>query len=586
MSNIVSNIKTRKKINLSFLTVTVVLLALFAMAFGAINSSADTIDNRQGRENKWSFQSRQRLRTVNRKASVRFGSSAKNLTPVFSKQVQPLIEDLLEGDLDTTFGTGGKVTTQFGTSQSEAAAVVLQSDGKFVAAGYSFNGTNSDIALARYNANGSLDTTFGTGGIVTTDIGNVDNASFALAIQPADGKLIAAGSSINGTNDDFAVVRYNTNGTLDNTFGTGGIVTTNFAGNSFDYIEAVALQPDGKIVAAGSLFNGSSFLFALARYNTNGTLDDTFGTGGRVTTSFTNVDDLARAMVLQPDGKIIVAGEADTDIVVARYNSNGTLDTTFDGDGKAITSIGLFNAAYDVALQPDGKIVIAGEAGDGNNSDFVAARYESTGSLDLTFDGDGIVTTPIGSSNEIATAISLQSNGKIIVGGFSFNGGNDDFALVRYNSNGTLDSSFGTGGKVTTDFSSSNDYALALAIQADSRVIVVGSSNTNFAAAAYSLGTTTGCSYSLSPTSATVTAFPGTGSFSINTGAGCSWTAVSNNPWITITGGSSGTGNGVVDFSFASNKATTPRTGTITAGGQTFTLTQTKSRMRSRVTTF
>jgi len=586
MSNIVSNIKNRKKINLSFLTVTVVLLALFAMAFGAINSSADTIDNRQGRENKWSFQSRQHLRTVNRKASVRFGSSAKNLTPVFSKQVQPLIEDLLEGDLDTTFGTGGKVTTQFGTSQSEAAAVVLQSDGKFVAAGYSFNGTNSDIALARYNANGSLDTTFGTGGIVTTDIGNVDNASFALAIQPADGKLIAAGSSINGTNDDFAVVRYNTNGTLDNTFGTGGIVTTNFAGNSFDYIEAVALQPDGKIVAAGSLFNGSSFLFALARYNTNGTLDDTFGTGGRVTTSFTNVDDLARAMVLQPDGKIIVAGEADTDIVVARYNSNGTLDTTFDGDGKAITSIGLFTAAYDVALQPDGKIVIAGEAGDGNNSDFVAARYESTGSLVLTFDGDGIVTTPIGSSNEIATAISLQSNGKIIVGGFSFNGGNDDFALVRYNSNGTLDSSFGTGGKVTTDFSSSNDYALALAIQAASRVIVVGSSNTNFAAAAYSLGTTTGCSYSLSPTSATVTAFPGTGSFSINTGAGCSWTAVSNNTWITITGGSSGTGNGVVDFSFASNKATTPRTGTITAGGQTFTLTQTKSRTRSRVTTF
>jgi len=586
MSNIVSNNKTRKKINLSFLTVTVVLLALFAMAFGAINSSADTIDNRQGRENKWSFQSRQRLRTVNRKASVRFGSSAKNLTPVFSKQVQPLIEDLLEGDLDTTFGTGGKVTTQFGTSQSEAAAVVLQSDGKFVAAGYSFNGTNSDIALARYNANGSLDTTFGTGGIVTTDIGNVDNASFALAIQPADGKLIAAGSSINGTNDDFALVRYNTNGTLDNTFGTGGIVTTNFAGNSFDYIEAVALQPDGKIVAAGSLFNGSSFLFALARYNTNGTLDDTFGIGGRVTTSFTNVDDLARAMVLQPDGKIIVAGEADTDIVVARYNSNGMLDTTFDGDGKAITSIGLFNAAYDVALQPDGKIVIAGEAGDGNNSDFVAARYESTGSLDLTFDGDGIVTTPIGSSNEIATAISLQSNGKIIVGGFSFNGGNDDFALVRYNSNGTLDSSFGTGGKVTTDFSSSNDYALALAIQADSRVIVVGSSNTNFAAAAYSLGTTTGCSYSLSPTSAIVTAFPGTGSFSINTGAGCSWTAVSNNPWITITGGSSGTGNGVVDFSFASNKAITPRTGTITAGGQTFTLTQTKSRTRSRVTTF
>ena len=573
-----------KKPNFSFSAITILLLAFVSITFGTINSSADTINNQQVRETKSSFQYGQRRATINKRAADRFGFPVKNSTPVFSKQAKPLLEDLLEGDLDTTFGTGGKVTTQFGSSESEAAAIVLQPDGKFVAAGYSYNGLNSDFALARYNANGTLDATFGTGGRVTTDIGNVDNASFALAIQPADGKLIAAGSSINGTNDDFALVRYNPNGTLDGTFGTGGIVTTDF-GSSFDYIEGLALQSDGKIVAAGSIFNGSTFRFALARYNPNGTLDDTFGTGGRVTTSFTNIDDLARAVVLQPDGKIIVAGEADTDIVVARYNSNGSLDTTFDGDGKVITSIGLFSAAYDVALQPDGKIVAAGEAGDGNNSDFAVVRYESTGALDSTFDGDGVVTTPIGSGNEIATAIALQSGGKIIVGGISSNGGNDDFALARYNSNGTLDSSFGTGGKITTDFSnSSNDYALGLAIQSGSRVIVVGSSNTNFAAAAYSLGTA-GCSYSLSPTSAAVSSIAGTSSFNINTGAGCAWTAVSNNSWITITSGSSGTGNGVVNFSFDSNKASLGRTGTITAGGQTFTITQSKSR-RNRIVAF
>lgn len=502
-----------------------------------------------------------------------------------SAKSKSLLEVLAEGDLDTTFGTGGKVTTQIGTSRSEALAIAVQPDGKFVASGYSVGAGNTDFALARYNTNGSLDGTFGTagnGGKVTTDIDNANNISLALAIQPSDNKLVAAGCSYNGTDDDFALVRYNVDGTPDGTFGAGGIIKTNI-NNSTDCIDAVAVQSDGKIVAAGYAFNGSFFHFALARYNANGTLDDTFGTGGKVTTDMTAFDDLARAIKIQADGKIVVAGEANADFGLARYNTNGSLDTAFDGDGKVITSINLFDSAYDLAIQTDGKIIAAGETGDGTNSDFVVVRYETNGAPDATFDGDGIAVTPIGSADEFASSVAIQTGGKIIVGGFSSNGANDDFAVVRYNSNGSLDASFGAGGKVATDFGASSfDYISALAIQAG-RVIGVGSANNNFAAAAYTLGAA-GCTYSLTPTGATVLAAGETGSFNITvTGTGCSYTAISNDAFITVTSGATGSASGTIGFTVAQNSVSTPRTGTITVGGQTFTVTQPAPKSRKRI---
>jgi uncharacterized delta-60 repeat protein len=570
-------VKLRTRNNILLLTITI--LTFVSATVGTISSSADTLNSHQRLTHKLSLQNRQRNRKVTKPSDF----SAKNIPSVLFRQNKPVLEVLAAGDLDTSFGTSGKVTTQIGSSRSEALAIAVQTDAKFVAAGYSSNGANIDFALARYNSDGSLDTAFGSGGKVVTDIGNTDNASFALAIQQ-DGKLVAAGSSFNGVNDDFAVVRYNSNGTLDDTFGTGGIVATNF-NNSSETIDAIAIQSDGKIVVAGYILNGSFFDFALARYNSNGTLDETFGTGGKVTTGFSEFDDLARAIALQADGKIVVAGEADTDFAVARYNSNGSLDTTFDGDGRVRTSINLFDSAYDVAIQSDGKIVAAGETGTGNNSDFALIRYETGGALDSTFDGDGIVTSAIGASDEFASSLAVQTNGKIVVGGFSFNGNSDDFAVARYNSNGSLDSTFGAGGKVTTDFGSSSfDYISALAIQSGNRIIAVGSANTNFAAAAFSLGTAN-CTYSLTPASADFPSTGGTGNFMVNTEAGCSFTAVSNSTFVTLTSGSSGNGSGTVNFSVASNSSAA-RTGTITVEGQTFTINQAvgvKSRKRVRL---
>jgi uncharacterized delta-60 repeat protein len=188
----------------------------------------------------------------------------------------PLGAQAASGDLDATFGTGGKVTTDFAGDRDEAHGVVVQADGKLVAAGGAKTSRSQDFALARYNPNGTLDTTFGTGGKVTTDFAGNDDQAFAVVLQ-SDGKIVAAGQASTGyRGGDFALARYNPNGSLDTTFGTGGKVTTDFAGDT-DEAHGLVLQPDGKLVAAGQAstgYRGSEF--ALARYNPNGRLFKTY----------------------------------------------------------------------------------------------------------------------------------------------------------------------------------------------------------------------------------------------------------------------------------------------------------------------
>jgi uncharacterized delta-60 repeat protein len=223
--------------------------------------------------------------------------------------------------LDTTLGTNGKVTTAIG-GQDFATAVAIQSDGKIVVAGYSLNGANDDFALARYNTDGSLDTTFDTDGKVTTAIGaSVDRAS-AVAIQ-SDGKILVAGFSSDGFSTDFALARYNADGSLDTTFSSDGKVTTAI-GASYDYASAMAIQSNGKIVVAGSALINYTDDFALARYNADGSLDTTFQIAGKATTAIRS-DDSAHAVAIQSDGKIVVVGEtwggspSNSDFALVRY---------------------------------------------------------------------------------------------------------------------------------------------------------------------------------------------------------------------------------------------------------------------------
>jgi uncharacterized delta-60 repeat protein len=269
---------------------------------------------------------------------------------------------------------------------------------------------------------------------VVTDFGSGSDYGASVAVQ-ADGKIVVAGSCVDNF-DDFALARYNSNGNLDTGFGSGGKVLTDFASSS-DLAKGVALQSDGKIVVAGESHSGTvTGDFALARYNANGTLDTSFDLDGKVTTDFASLVDRVWGVALQADGKILLVGQSQRggtghDFALARYNANGTLDATFNGDGKVTTDFPLSNDdfGYGVALQADGKIVVAGSS----SLDFALARYNANGSLDVTFDSDGMVTTDFGADDE-AYVVALQSDGKIVACGSSgvFVGTGYDFALARY----------------------------------------------------------------------------------------------------------------------------------------------------------
>jgi uncharacterized delta-60 repeat protein len=386
------------------------------------------------------------------------------------------------GGLDPSFGTGGKVTTPIGAGNDAAYALALQPDGKIVAAGTGWTQTQEVFTLARYNPDGKLDPNFNGTGKVQTPIGSNFASVEGLVRQP-DGKLVAAGSTYNGSDFDFALARYNPDGSLDTNFnGTGKVTTAIGAGNDFAY--ALALQPDGKIVAAGKSWSGAQFVITLARYNADGKLDPNFNGTGKVTTAI-GLDDVAYAVAVQPDGKIVVAGDSysaanSDDFTLARYNPDGKLDPSFNGTGKVTTAMSSGqDDANSLALQPDGKLVAAGASLDGSgNFRFALARYNPDGKLDPNFNGTGKVTTAIGSDVDSAHDLALQPDGKLVVAGFSFNGSRDVFALTRYNPNGGLDPNFGSGGKLTTSIGAAKDEANAIAIQPDGKLVAAGDTTT------------------------------------------------------------------------------------------------------------
>jgi uncharacterized delta-60 repeat protein len=385
------------------------------------------------------------------------------------------------GVLDRSFGTNGKVITGFGGYSASADALVVQSDGKVVVTGQASapnDPTAVGLGLARYNRDGSLDASFGSGGKTAT---GVLDRGHALVVQP-DGKLVVAGPASTGglSGSDFGLARFNRDGSLDASFGAGGVVTTDLGAS--DVARALVIQADGKLVAAGFTgdpTSGPPFLtrFALVRYHHDGTLDATFGSGGSVTTTFGGVD-LIRALVLQADGRLVAAGVSETatgfEFALARYNRNGSLDTRFGVGGKVTTRVGGGGAISAVVVQPDGRLVAAGGAYT-DSPDFALARYNRNGTLDTSFGTGGTLTTDFGGNLDEAYALAAQADGRLVAAGTRYVEGYD-VALARYNRDGTLDTRFGTGGKVTTDFGTDFDQANALAVQADGKLVAAGSS--------------------------------------------------------------------------------------------------------------
>jgi uncharacterized delta-60 repeat protein len=404
------------------------------------------------------------------------------------------------GDLDTSFSGDGKVTTNIGGAlvNDSGRGMTIQSDGKIIVVGDHYNvfdGTgNGDFAVVRYNTNGTLDTTFSGDGKATTNFGAFEQA-LDVAVQ-SNGKIVVAGQTCASDACDLVLARYITNGALDTTFSGDGKVTTDYGGGDNGSFGGIAILSSGKIVVAGYMHNGGDYDFAVHRYNSNGTLDTTFSGDGKFNFGFgTGKNDTATDLVVQTDGKIVIAGYtcdasyANCNFAIARVNASGTLDTTFSGDGRQITDFGGSDSGNAVALQPDGKIVVAGSKRTTSDGYFAVARYNTNGNLDTTFSGDGKQTTNlVVGVVDGANDLVIQSGGKIIVVGITGASGSRDFALVRYTSTGALDTTFSGDGKVITDFGN-DDYAGAVALQTNGRIVVAGryydGSDWDFAVARY-----------------------------------------------------------------------------------------------------
>jgi len=397
------------------------------------------------------------------------------------------IGNAAEGSLDTSFDTDGIVTTTINSGGDYAYDVAVQPDGKIVVVGYTNSGSEYDLAIVRYNEDGSLDASFDNDGIKVIDIGQEDFGQ-SVVLQ-SDGKILIGGTTRIGSND-FLLVRLNSDGSLDTSFDSDGIVITSIS-TTLDYGKALAIQSDGKILLAGHSHDGSYYNVTLVRYNTDGSLDTSFDSDGIATASAGTASDYAEAIILDSSGKILVAGYSSmgssTDFSIYRFNSDGSLDTSFDSDGKKTIDFSSGNDwGKDIAVQSDGKILISGYAVDSNGKQkFAIARLLADGSLDTSFDSDGLLLASVSSYHHSNGGIVIQSNGKILIGG-EVDHSPSDIALVRLNTDGSYDSNFDLDGKLYTDLGSA-DYGNAIAIQPNDKLLVAGTSNSHFAVVRYIL---------------------------------------------------------------------------------------------------
>lgn len=399
--------------------------------------------------------------------------------------------------LDPSFGDAGGYTVlniTSGTSEDEPFELVRQPDGKFVAVGKSYHpGTSYDFTVMRWNADGTIDASFGNGGYATVDFfGGVDEA-LTVALQP-DGKILVAGTVYNAMNSssDMGLARFNSNGSLDTTFatyGAAGIASVDFTGGS-DQALGMALLPDGKIVLAGyATIYGRPFDFGLVRYNADGNLDTTFGLFGRVATDIGGGKDIGTRVRLQPDGKLVVGGMSynvaagNFDYAVARYHANGQIDTSFSPAGKAgvetVDFSGMDDIGFALALRWDGKIIMGGlSRSPATDFDIGIAQFNANGTLDTgfaTYGKPGVVTTDFSGLYDQTLYLAIQPDGKILAAGHTVSPTTGfDFALARYLPNGEIDTTFGSAGKVSTDLWGGPDGLHGVVLLPEGKAVVVG----------------------------------------------------------------------------------------------------------------
>ena len=382
------------------------------------------------------------------------------------------------GDLDLSFGTNGINYVGVPTYENYIRDLAIQDDDKIVVVGFI---NSNHFLIGRFNANGSTDNSFGDNGEIFFEFPNNNFAhSKTVGIQ-SDGKIIVGGPSGATPTEKFTLVRFDSNGVLDQTFGQDGIVLTNTNNMSY-FARDLVIQPDDKIIMTGSSMHSNYSHATIVKYMVDGELDPTFADQGILDLDLGSESE-CHSVKLQSDTKIVAivyTSIADDEIGVIRVNTDGSMDSDFGTDGIVMTNLSLdpddYVVANSLAIQSDGKIVIGGYIGNSDpqvNDDFFLVRYAANGILDSTFGNNGIVFTDVNTdSKDRLQDILIQSDGKILVTGRSQSGSEYDFAMVRYNADGSLDPSFGNQGVALSDFY--DDYGYSLGIQSNKKIILGG----------------------------------------------------------------------------------------------------------------
>lgn len=387
----------------------------------------------------------------------------------------------VSGDPDLSFSGDGVAAIDFPSNHDDRGLCMLvQPDGRILVGGGSHQGNGTKFALTRLMPDGSLDVSFGSGGRVATQVGsppNLDEAFQSLALQP-DGKIIAVGRTfVNGSGYRAAILRYSVTGVLDPSFSGDGIQVDDHGTGDDDTYYGVGVQDDGRIVVAGVAKGSTEYDVLVARYTSAGALDATFSGDGRLLLDIGGVDNRASAMLLQPDGKIVVAGtqgnpSLDSDFLLARFTAAGEPDISFGTNGTVISVFGpSTDWAYSIAQQPDGRLVAGGMVINGAAANVAVARYTTAGVLDPSFDIDGFALNPF-SAACYARGIAVLPDGRIVAGG---NSGLSQL-ICMFNANGTLDMGFSGDGNATPMLGTGNAFGYAVAVQSDSKVLIAGQS--------------------------------------------------------------------------------------------------------------
>lgn len=384
------------------------------------------------------------------------------------------------GARDNSFGNNGVVVTKIGSGADVVLSTIVQEDQKIVSAGYSFEGGQRKFTILRFDTLGNPDPDFGNTGLAFVSFGPGNSVGTSVILQP-DQKLVLSGYADNGDFNDFALARINADGSLDQSFGNEGKTVTSF--NSYSIIKSSALDTKQRIIVAGTTGDGpispGNHVFAICRYLSTGIIDSTFGEGGKVLTHISN-DAVATSVAIQNDGKIVVAGFSylgyGTAFTLVRYNIDGAIDQSFGDDGIVLTAIGISSSPNSIVIQFDGRMVVVGNSFDGQRNNLAIVRYNSDGTLDSLFAEHGISILNFSSNDNYARSVILQTDHKILVAA-NIKDADQQYhiGLVRLLSKGSIDSVFGEEGITKTNISpGSRDFAESLSLQRDHKIILGG----------------------------------------------------------------------------------------------------------------